>query len=152
MRHASKAPTHGKPRYYEEVELGDEIGPLEKEIGEEAVAAFCRVWGSPTPNRFTDAETAKEAGLPWTIVPGSMSTAIMAQLLADWAPNGVLKRVDVVFRQPVPHRRVIVAAVVTNKRREREENLIECDVYMSNQESGRLIGGNAVISLPSLEP
>ena len=147
--------TQGKPRYYEEVELGDEIGPLERDITNETVAALCQVWGNPMPNRFTDEEMAKEVGLPGPIVPGVMSMAMMAQLLTHWcsaplaSPNGVLKVLDVVFRQPVPHKPVVIAAVVTDKREEGGENLIECDVYMSNEESGRLVGGKAIISLPS---
>ena len=138
-----------KTIYYEDVELGDEIGRREKVITREAVVAFCRIWTETGANRFTDEHMAKEAGLPEPIVPGVMSTAIMAQALTDLSPGVVLKRLDVVFRQPVPHKPVVVTAVVTDKREENGQYLVECDIHMSNEDSGRLIGGNAIISVPS---
>ncbi len=139
----------GKLYYYGDVELGDEIGPLKKDITDEAVAAFCKVWGNPTPNRFTSDAEAKKARLPGPIVPGIMSMALMAQLFTHWSPNASLKHLDLVFRQPVTHKPVVIAAVVTDKREENGEYLVECDVYMSNEESGRLVGGKAIISLPN---
>ena len=141
--------TQGKSRYYEEVEVGDTIGPVERQIANEAVTTFCKAWGSEVPNRFTDEKAAREAKLPGPIVPGLMSMAMMAQLLTGWSPMAALKHLDLVFRQPVPHKPVAISAVVTGKREEGGENLVECDIYLSNEESGRLIGGTALISLPS---
>ena len=77
-----------------------------------------------------------------------MSMAMIAQVLTDWSPNGTLKHLDVVFRQPVPHKPVAIGGVVTDKREEGGEYLVECDVYMSNEESGHLTGGKAIISMP----
>ena len=134
------------------MELGDEIGPLEVDITDDSVTAFCRLWGAPKSNRFTDESVAKEVGLAGPIVPGIMSMALMARLLTDWSSNGFLKRLDVVFRQPVPHGRVVIRAVITGKRQEDGEALIECDVHMSNEESGQLVGGMAVISLSGAGP
>ena len=138
-----------KAQYYEDVELGDDVGPLEKLIEDGKVAAFCGVWGTAVPNRFTDEAIAKEDRLPGPIVPGIMGMAMMAQLFVQWWPSGTLKHLDVVFRQPVPHALVTISAVVTDKREEAGEHLVDCDVYLSNEESGRLIGGKAVVALPS---
>ena len=93
-----------KIRYYEDIEIGEEIGPLEKTVNSGAVAAFCKVWGNPIPNRFTDPEIAKQVRLSGPIVPGNMTLAMMAQLLVDWSPNVALKLLDVVHRQPVSSR------------------------------------------------
>ena len=139
------------PRTYEQVELGDEIGPIEKIINDEAVVLFCEVRQTPMPNRFTDHEEAKKVGLSAPIVPGIMSMAMMAQLLTDWSPDGVLKNLDVVFRQPVLHARVVISGVVTDKREEDGEHFVDCDVVLSDEERGRLVGGKAVMSLPSRE-
>ena len=141
--------TRGTARYFEDVELGDEIGPQERDITTDAVIAFCRLWGTPMPNRFTDKKAAEAVQLTDPIVPGIMGMGMMAQLFTDWSPNGTLKHLDVVFRQPVPHASVVISGVVTDKREEGGENLVDCDVYLSNGASGRLIGGKAIISLPS---
>ena len=161
-------------RYYEEVELGDEVGPMEVDITDDSVLAFCKVWGVESPNRFTDDKVAKDVRLPGPIVPGIMSMALMARLFADWSSRGTLKHLDVVFRQPVPHERVTITALVTDKREERSsessgddeqraaapadegtvdadnvEYLVDCDVYLSNHGGDRLVAGKAIMSLPS---
>ena len=134
--------------YFDEIELGDEIGPVEKVATDQAVVNFCAVWGVPTPNRFTDAETAADAGMPGLIVPGIMNMAIMAQLLTDWAGPGSIKDLDLVFRQPVPHNRPLtLTATITALREEDGENLVECDILMTGAEGERYVGGKAVVTL-----
>ena len=135
---------------FEDVELGDEIGPMETEATDEGVEAFCRVWENRKPNRFTDSDSATKVGLAGPIVPGIMAMAIMTRLLTDWAGPGALKDLDVVFRQPVPHHKpLIVTATVTDTRQEDGENLVECDVMLTGSEGERYVGGKAIITLPS---
>ena len=135
---------------FEDVELGDEIGPMKTEATAEGVEAFCRLWENPKPNRFTDAESATKVGLPGPIVPGIMAMGIMTRLLTDWAGPGALKDLDVVFRQPVPHHKPLrVTATVTDTRQEEGENLVECDVMLTGAEGERYVGGKAILALPS---
>ena len=135
---------------FEDVELGDEIGPMETEATDEGVEAFCRLWENPKPNRFTDAASATKVGLPGPIVPGIMAMGIMTRLLTDWAGPGALKDLDVVFRQPVPHHKPLrVTATVTDTRQEEGENLVECDVMLTGAEGERYVGGKAILALPS---
>jgi len=140
-----------KVKYYEDVELGDEIGPIGVDITTDSVLAFCKVWGSDMPNRFTDLDVATKAGLSQPIVPGIMSMAILARLFEVWSPSAVLKTLDVVFRQPVVHESVYIKAIVTDTREPTgtTEHLIECDVYLTGSNSDRLVGGKAIIGLPS---
>ena len=134
--------------YYDEIELGDEIGPVEKVATDEEVANFCDVWGAPTPNRFTDPEVAAKAGMNGAIVPGIMTMAMMAQLLTDWGGPGSIKDLDLVFRQPVPHNRPLtLAATITDLREEDGENLVECDILMTGAKGERYVGGKAIAVL-----
>ena len=136
--------------YFENVELGDEIGPLERVAGDDEVSAFCKLWGNPMPNRFTDQAIAERVKLPGPILPGIMSMALMAQLLTDWAGPQGLKDLDLVFRQPVPHNKPLkISATVTDTRQENGENLVECDILMTGAEGERYVGGTALVSLPS---
>ena len=133
---------------FEDVDLGDEFGPLEIEATDDGVLAFCKVWDNPMPNRFTDIDAAKKAGLPGTIVPGIMAMAIMTRLLTDWAGPESVKDLDVVFRQPVPHHQPLsVSATVTDTRQEDGENLVECDVMMTGAQGERYVGGKAIVTL-----
>ena len=136
--------------YFEEIELDDEIGPLEKVATDEEVLNFCNMWGDREPSRFTDQAIAEKSRLPGTIIPGIMSMALMANLLTDWAgPTGV-KDLDLVFRQPVPHNKPLkIMATVTDTRQEDGENLVECDIMMTGAEGERYVGGTALLSLPS---
>lgn len=135
---------------FEDVELGDEIGPMETEATDDGVKAFCRVWENRKPNRFTDSESATKVGLPGPIVPGIMAMAIMTRLLTDWAGPGALKDLDVVFRQPVPHHKPLtVTATVTDTMQEDGENMVECDVMLTGPEGERYVGGKAIIALTS---
>ena len=135
---------------FEDVELGDEIGPVETEATDEGVEAFCRVWENPKPNRFTDLKTAIDSGMPELIVPGNMAIGLMAQLLTDWAGPQAVKDLDVVFRQPIPHNSPLsLAATVTDSRQEGGQNLIECDILMTGPKGERYVAGRAVVALES---
>ena len=136
--------------YFEDVELGDEIGPLEKIASDQDVIDFCNLWGPPTPNRFTDANEAAKSKLSSPIVPGIMTMALMAQLFTDWASQDSLKDLNLVFRQSVPHNKpLIIDATITDMREEGEEHLIDCDVVMTGAERERYVIGTATVSLPS---
>ncbi len=139
--------------YFDEIELGDEIGPVEKVASDEDVTNFCDIWGMDKPNRFTDADTAAGAGMPGTIVPGIMNMAMMAQLLTDWGGPGCIKDLDLVFRQPVPHNRALtLAATITDLREEEGEHLVECDILMTGTEGERYVGGKAIVVLKRRRP
>ena len=136
--------------YFEDVELGDEIGPLKTEATDDGVLEFCQVWDNRGPSRFTDQAMAEESRLPGPIVPGIMSMGIMARLLTDWAGTEALKDLDIVFRQPVPHHTPLtIAATVTDTRQEDGENLVECDILMTGADGERYVGGKAIVALPS---
>ena len=134
---------------FEDIEMGDEIGPLQLEASDAEVINFCELWGNPMPNRFTDQAEAEAAHLPGPIVPGVMSMAIMGQLLTNWAGPESLKDLDLVFRAPVPHNRpLIITATITDTRQEEGENLVECDILMTGPAGERYVGGTALISVP----
>ena len=88
--------------YFEDVELGDEIGPAIISVGDEQVVDFCSLWGNPAPNRFTDQEQAERVGLSEPIVPGIMSMALVSRVLTDWAGVGTVEDLDLVFRGTIP--------------------------------------------------
>ncbi len=137
---------------FEDVDLGDEIGPVELVATDANVITFCELWGNPMPNRFTSQDLAERAGLPGPIVPGVMSMALMSQALTDWAGPESLKDLDLVFRQPVPHNKpLLISATITDTRQVDGENLVECDVLMMGEAGERYVGGTALISLPSHE-
>ena len=137
------------PIYYEDVDVGDEIDSVEREVTLEQVQAFLAIRGLSGPSRFTDDAKAKSEGLPGAIVPGAMNSAILAQLLTGWSPTVSLKKFEVVFRQVVPHNRLLeLKGVITAKEIVDDEPQVNCDVFIENEEGGIHVIGHATVVLP----
>ena len=139
-----------KELYYEDVEIGDDIGPRERVVDVEQVRRFLGVrGGAPGPSRFTSDERAKSEGLAGAIVPGAMNITILSQLLTGWADTVRLRNLDVVFRGMVPHNKPLtLSGIITDKDVVDGESRLECDVFMQNEEGTRLVIGNAIVVLP----
>ena len=136
---------------YEDVEIGDDIGPVSRVVTNDHVRQFVGIWRSEeSASRFTDDEVAKREGLPGPIVPGPMNVALVAQLITGWTPSVRIKKLDVVFRQLVRHDVPIqIAGVVTDKDVVDGEPRLECDVYMEGENGSRLVIGKATVTLPA---
>ncbi|MCE2457800.1 MAG: MaoC family dehydratase [Dehalococcoidia bacterium] len=136
--------------YYDDVDLGDEVGPVERMVSDDQVIEFTQVWGREEgPTRFTSREKAQSEGLPEAIVPGAMNIAIMSQLITAWSPTVRLVKLDVVFRSPVLHNRPLtLRGMITDKDMVDGEPQIECDVTMENEEGTPHVIGKATVSLP----
>ena len=140
----------GEDIYYDDVDLGDEVGPIERVVTDDQVIEFTQVWGREEgPTRFTSKEKAQGEGLPEAIVPGAMNIAIMSQLITGWSPTVNLKKLDVVFRSPVLHNRTLtLRGMITDKDMVDDDPTIECDITMENEEGTPYVIGKAIVSLP----
>lgn len=136
--------------YFDDVDLGDEVGPVERIVSDDQVIEFTQVWGREEgPTRFTSREKAQSEGLPEAIVPGAMNIAIMSQLITAWSPTVRLVKLDVVFRSPVLHNRPLtLRGMITDKDVVDGNPQIECDVTMENEEGTPHVIGKATVSLP----
>ena len=137
--------------YFQDIELGDEIGPIERTVTDEEVLQFVAVGGrDPEPSRFTSKEIAQSEGLSEAIIPGAMNIALMSRLVTGWADTVWLKKIDVVFRQTVPHNKpLIFSGIVTNKDESGETTDLGCDITMENIDGVKMVIGNAEFALPN---
>ena len=137
--------------YFEDVELGDDIGPVTKIVNDEQVVEFVALRDpNPSPSRFTSEEAAKAEGLPGAIVPGAMNIALMSQILTGWSPSVCMKKIDVVFRQMVPHNQpLLLSGTITDKDESGDTTDLECDIVMENSEGVKLVIGHAQFALPN---
>ena len=136
--------------YFDDVDLGDEVGPIERIVTDDQVIEFTQVWGREEgPTRFTSPEKARSEGLPEAIVPGAMNIAIMSQLITGWSPGVRLVNLDVVFRSPVLHNRPLtLKGMITDKDVIDGDPRVECDITMENEEGTPHVIGKAIVSLP----
>ena len=137
--------------YFEDVELGDEIGPAILSVADEQVVDFCSLWGNPAPNRFTDQAEAERVGLSEPIVPGIMSMALVSRVLTDWAGPGTVADLDLVFRGSVPHNQPLhVGIQISDTDQDETGNRVQCDITMTGPVPDRpYIIGTALLNLPS---
>ena len=147
-RHAE--PSEG-PLHFEDVEAGDEVPALEKAISlPQMVSYAAATWDF---HRYHyDQEYARQQGYPQPFADGQMLGAFLAQMLADWTGDpGAIHKMGFRFRDLVfPGDVLRCKARVTAKSSQRDRNLVECELWIENQD-GKLVlsPGHASIVLPS---
>lgn len=136
--------------YIEDVDLGDDVGPLVKEPTRDQLNAFTKVWGTSV-GRFTSDEVAKSEGFTGVILPGNMSMAFLGQLLTEWCGyEGKLRRLDVDFRRSVqPGDKLNCTGIITDIEVSGQENQVTLDVFIETQKGERALQGTAMVELPS---
>ena len=133
---------------YDEVQIGDALGPEEMYLSKDQVRAYARATGMYVP-RFTDDEGARKEGLPGMITPGNMSLAILSKLVTDWvgASGARMVRLGTTYRQPVlPDHTIALHGFVTHKND--ADHTAEMDVWIENEDGERLVIGTASVQFP----
>lgn len=134
--------------YFADIEIGDELEEVEICPSTEDVVRYVTV-ARMLSGRFTDDEYARKEGLPGAIIPGNMSLGFLSRMLTDFFPLGTLKTLTANFRATVPHNLpLICSGVVTEKREQDGENLVFCDILLSNEDGDRYVQGTAQLALP----
>ncbi len=140
-----------KEMFYDDVAVGDEIGPQEVAVGSQRVRDFigARFRRGPTMDRFVDDKAAQEEGLPSAVLPAQLIMALLSQFLTGWSSTVSLKKLDVVFRQWVLHNTPVhFKGIITHKQANDGEGEVECDVFIQQPDGQRLVQAKAVIGLP----
>jgi acyl dehydratase len=134
--------------YFEDIEIGDEIEELEICPTTADVVRYVKV-ARMESGRFTDDAYARKEGLQGAIIPGNMSLGFLSRMLTDVFPKGTLKALTANFRATVPHNiPLLCSGVVTEKQHKDGDNLIYCDVLLTNEDGDRYVQGTAIIALP----
>ncbi len=137
--------------YFEDVEVGDEIGPLVKQPGVEETRAFAEL--SRLSGRFVSEDGALREGADRMLVSSWQSMGYLAQLLTNWmGQDGFLSRFEVFFRRRVePEDRLECQAIVTDTLAEGERGVVTLDAFIVNQRGERPLQATAEVSLPRRE-
>ena len=148
-------------RFFHEIELGDEIDPIETTITNDQVKFFQSTWGQGSalltgsgftieedkPSRFTSDEVAISEGLDGAVVPGIMHMGFVARLVTDWIPTAKIIHLDVIWRQFVPHNKVLtIGGIVTDMKEEDGKGICEADLTLDS-EIGRHVTGKVTFSV-----
>jgi acyl dehydratase len=139
---------HEQVEHFEDIEVGDELAELEICPTTADVIRYVTV-ARMQSGRFTNDEYARKEGLPGAIIPGNMSLGFLSRMLTDFFPKGRLKTLTANFRATVPHNVPLICSGVVTEKQERDgENLVFCDVLLTNENGDRYVQGTAQIALP----
>jgi acyl dehydratase len=133
---------------FDEVKIGDTLGPQEIYLSKDQVRTYARTCGMDVP-RFTDDEGARKEGLPGMIAPGNLSLGLLSRLVTDWiGQSGArLARLGTTYRQPVqPDRTITLNGFVIDL--EPAGKRVEIDVWIENEDAEKLVIGTASIEFP----
>ena len=134
--------------YFEDVEPGDQIGPLVKQPGVEETRAFAEL--SKLSGRFISRDGARQEGADKMLVSSWQSMGYLAQLITDWmGERGFLSRYNVSFRRRVePDDRLECQAVVTDTNTDGERGVVTLDAFIINQRGERPLQATVEVVLP----
>ena len=125
---------------FEEINIGDTLGPLEIVVTKDQCRTFAKVCGfGDVAGRFTDEEAAKKEGLPGIILPGNMSLALLSKLVTDWIGAGNAR----VARMSTTYHKIMLHGFITHTTP--AEHTAEVDVWIENEEGERLVTGTATM-------
>ncbi len=136
--------------YFEDVQAGDELTPLVKEISMARMMAY----GAATWDFIRihyDADYARELGFDGPFVDGQMLGGFLTQHVQDWAGPGAFLR-KLAFRNRVmayPGDSLTCRGVVTGVSIKDEGGLVECDLWVENQRGEKVVEpASALVRFP----
>jgi acyl dehydratase len=139
-----------KQLFFEEVNIGTEITASVDKIN---LLRLMR-YAAATWNFFLihiDKEFARKQGFKDANIPAPLYGAFLAKMMTNWiAPRGRLKTLG--YRVTVmgfPGDTLICKGKVAKKYQQAGENLVDCDIWVENQEGEKVAPASATVSLPS---
>lgn len=133
---------------------GDPVGPLVKEITQEAINRFEGSAGQSGPSQFTDEAAARETlGTSGTVASGRMSVSFALELLRRHFGAGVVNHtgmVDLRFLRPVrPGDTITFTGEVTGASREANGLKVAVKIEARNQRGDTTAAGSGSAVIPN---
>jgi acyl dehydratase len=135
--------------FFEDVNEGDEAPVVTHQLTRTDLVMYAGASGDFNPMHHDEVK-AKEAGLPSVFGHGMFSAGFLARAVTDYVGVGNLKRYKVRFaKQTWPGETFTTKVVVTTKRKEDGENLVDLECTLVNQDGEVKVSGEAVAALPA---
>jgi len=136
--------------YFEDVNEGEEIPALKKNCSSQQLVLWAAGSGDFYQIHY-DKDFAQSTGLKGIIVHGALKNAFLGHLLHDWVgEKGSIKKFGCSYRgMDEPNQDIVCKGVITKKRQEGDENIVELDIWTENPEGKKTSPGTAAVTLPS---
>ncbi len=139
-----------KQFYFEDVEAGFDIPPLEKNPTTQQLVKYAGASGDFYQIHY-DKDFAQKNNLPGVILHGALKNAFLGQLMTDFAGElGWLRKLSVQYRgMDQPGTPVMCKGKVVRKYVEGEKHLVDCEIWLENAQGEKTTPGSATVILPS---
>jgi acyl dehydratase len=139
-----------KQVYFEDVEVGSEIGPLEKNPTTQQLVKYAGASGDFYQIHY-DKDFALANKLPGVILHGALKNAFLGQLASDFAGElGWVRKLGVQYRgMDQPGTKVICRGKVTKKYTDAGHPAVDCEIWLENSKGEKTTPGTATVYLPS---
>ncbi len=139
-----------KQIYWEDVEVGSAIGPLEKEPTTQQLVKYAGASGDFYQIHY-DKDFALKNNLPGVILHGALKNAFLGQLMTDFAGHhGWVRKLAVQYRgMDQPGSKVICRGKVAKKYVDGGKHLVDCEIWLENAKGEKTTPGSATVMLPS---
>jgi acyl dehydratase len=139
-------------KLFDEVEIGDEIGPATYAPTLEDIQRYASVVRM-VDRRFINPEVAQQRGFQHAIVPGPLSATFLARMLTAYFSGWRLQTFNISFRAPVRHGDTLTClGTVTQKDEQNGIATIHCDLVAENTNGDRALVGTATLQPRLLHP
>jgi hydroxyacyl-ACP dehydratase HTD2-like protein with hotdog domain len=136
--------------YYEDVSVGDQITPARLGVSRAQMFLFGAATNNAHRIHYDYKWATEREGYPDILVHGPLQAALMARALTDWGgPRSRLARIDLQNRAfAVPDEELVFTGVVTGKRIEDGEAVVDV-AFREERDNGELLmPGSATVALP----
>jgi acyl dehydratase len=140
---------YGK-RYFDDVEVGQEMAPLVKgPIEQIQLTRYAGASGDFNPIHQDEA-FARAAGMGGVFAHGMLSMGFVAQSLTDWAGAGTVRKLGVRFAALVRLGDVVTCrGRILAKSSKDDVHLVDVEVWAENQRGEKVVTGKATLALPA---
>jgi len=137
-----------KQIYFEDVEPGQEIPPLEKNPTTQQLVKYA---GASGDFYHYDKDFAIKNKLPGVILHGALKNAFLGQLMTGFAGElGWLRKLSVQYRgMDQPGAKVVCKGKVVKKYVSNGEHLVDCEIWLENAKGEKTTPGSATVMLPA---
>ncbi len=135
--------------YWDDVTEGMDIPSLIKNPTTQQLVKYAGASGDYYQIHY-DKDFAKNNDLEDVILHGALKNAFLGHLMTNWmGPEGTLKKLACQYRgMDVPGNTITAKGVVARKYQEGSSYLVDCEIWLENQEGQKTTPGSATVELP----
>jgi acyl dehydratase len=135
--------------YFEDVDKGDEAPVRSHVLSRTDLVAYAGASGDFNPMHHDEVK-AVAAGQPSVFGHGMFSMGFLGSAISDYVGVGNIRRFQVRFaKQTWPDENLVTSIVVTGKRTDGDDHLVDLDVRLANADGEEKVVGEATAVVPS---